>query len=233
MGPIKTTWRSALGRPGKTGIWILLVAFFTLVSIVGFYINTMAGSYETAIIESELKNHLSDEALQHLQDDVSKSAWQYSGVAEMLMEISGAMLIGIYFTMAIVIVLLSVMWIRDHGNDIAIYAVLGQSKGQIVALLLMEMAMISVAAIVPASILGLFLVNRFGPTLILSLRDQMGYQYFSAMQEMDNTMLYTKLSWQTAAQSGLLILLLLMIAVTILGTVAVQSRTANLFEQER
>lgn len=236
MNAFKIAWRSGMGRPGKTGLWILLVAFFSLASVVVFFVGDMADNYEKSIIQSHeetVQSAFGQEAADQLQVDVEAEAWLYSGVAGMLFKIAGVMLVGMYLTMGIVVVLMSVMWMRDHGHDMGIWVILGQSRGRIVARLLLEMLLVSLLGMIPGTGVGLVLVNRFGAGLILSLREHLGFSFYMSMQEMDSTMLYTKLPWQRALLSGNIVLGILMVVVMISCIVAVRRRPAALLEQER
>ena len=228
--------KSALGSRKKTLNWFLLVTVFTFVSIVGFYVTDMATQYETEIrAEFSAVEELvygKEHAENITAEDVEKAAWGYSDVANMLMKISDAMFWGIYITMLVVVLFMAVVWVRDHGSDIGIYIILGKSRLRIIAQLLLEMAIVSLTVMIPATVIGLSITNKFGARLLLMLRERLGYQYYMTMQEMDETMLYTKLSAQTVIKSDLLVLALLLAVVTILGLIAVYSRTSCLFEQE-
>lgn len=227
MLTFRSSFQSALGRRAKTAIWFLLVFFFTVVSILGFYFMNINQQYET-IIKNEYYNAEIWGDIEITED----IAVAYSGIAAMLIKISGAIFDGIYATMSVVLLCITLMWVRDHYGDIVIYIILGRSEFKIILQLLLEMSIVTLAAMLPATFVGLFMVNQYGAEILTRLREHMGYQFYSSIQETDRAILGHKLDFSIVMRSNLLVFMFLLAFVFLFGSAAVFRRKGQLFERE-
>lgn len=227
-----SSFQSAMGRGAKTTIWFLLVFLFTVVSIIGFYFTDMNKRYETSI-KSIYYNAAVWEEREEDIEITENIAVAYSGIAGMLIKISNVIFSGIYVTMSVVLLCITVIWVRDHHSDIGIYIILGRSKFKIILQLLLEMSIVTLAAMLPATFAGIFLVNQYGAGILTGLREHMGYQFYSSIQEMDKMILHSKLPFSAVMISNLMVFTLLLFFVSVLGVVAVFRRPGYLFEQDK
>lgn len=155
----------------------------------------------------------------------------FSGVAEMLLDISDGLLWGTVLLSLWILSLVTLLWLRSHARDMGIYIALGASKGQILGQLVLELALVGTVVIACAGILGMLLLNQTGRFLVLQLRNLLGYQFTSALQEMDAQLLQSVLPPQTVLLVCVLELGVLLLLTAGYGALLLRTRWRDLFER--
>lgn len=232
MHLLEASYKSALGRFRKNLVLCLMIFFCSFFSIIGFYFTYMSDAYRTEIYnrESELINSGNEENVMELIEDTDNSAWQYSGVAELLFNVSDYMLTGIYCTMFLVIILTYIIWIKDMSGIIGIYIVMGESKIRVVLRIIAENMCFTPIAVISGTAAGSFFVNNCGSGLLLNLREWMGYSYYSPLQELDEFVLYYNLPLGLSVISAGCVLLITLIISVIVSSGIVNKRLYYLFD---
>lgn len=231
MNSLYIAIKSSIGRIGKTLIWMLLVTSSSFFFCFGFYLENLANNYreEIKLREIETYNRNAENTDQEEIDEL-ETAWQYSGIAEMLMDISDKMLIIVYSSILVIVVLIAMIWVKDHDYDIGVYIVLGEKDHAIITKLLLEILLITIVSSLPAFLFSMFFLNMFGSKLIMMLRNAVGYQYLNEIQELDKSMLEYNLSALDLVRPELMLIILTLFVVFICSFMKVKAKYRNLFE---
>lgn len=155
----------------------------------------------------------------------------FSGVAEMLLDISDGLLWGTVLLSLWILSLVTLLWLRSHARDMGIYIALGAGKGQILGQLVLELALVGAVVIACAGLVGMLLLNQTGRFLVLQLRNLLGYQFTSALQEMDAQLLQSVLPPQTVLLVCALELGVLLLLTAGYGALLLRTRWRDLFER--
>jgi len=73
---------------------------------------------------------------------------------------------GTYFTAFFILLLMSVLWMRDHINEIGIYISLGTSKSSVIIHFFLEIVIISIISLLLSSCFGVWFVNSFKEKIV-------------------------------------------------------------------
>lgn len=155
----------------------------------------------------------------------------FSGVAEMLLDISDGLLWGTVLLSLWILSLVTLLWLRSHARDMGIYIALGAGKGQILGQLVLELTLVGAVVIACAGLVGMLLLNQTGRFLVLQLRNLLGYQFTSALQEMDAQLLQRALPPQTVLLVCALELGVLLLLTAGYGALLLRTRWRDLFER--
>lgn len=155
----------------------------------------------------------------------------FSGVAEMLLDISDGLLWGTVLLSLWILSLVTLLWLRSHARDMGIYIALGAGKGQILGQLVLELALVGAVVIACAGLVGMLLLNQTGRFLVLQLRNLLGYRFTSALQEMDAQLLQSVLPPQTVLLVCALELGVLLLLTAGYGALLLRTRWGDLFER--
>lgn len=166
-----------------------------------------------------------------VSSSLTSGAMGLSGVAEMLLDISDGLLWGTVLLSLWILSLVTLLWLRSHARDMGIYIALGASRRQILGQLVLELALVGVVVIACAGIVGMLLLNQTGPLLVIQLRNLLGYQFTSTLQEMDAQMLQRALPPQTVLLVCALELGVLLLLTAGYGALLLRTRWRELFER--
>jgi len=101
-------------------------------------------------------------------------------------------LLGTYFTAFFILLLMSILWMKDHINEIGIYISLGTSKSSVIIHFFLEIVIISVISLLLSSCFGLWFINSFKEQIVNLI---LGFNALGTVfQEVDTeaiSMLYT------------------------------------------
>lgn len=124
----------------------------------------------------------------------------------------------VYLSAIVILLLLTVLWMKSHYYEAGIYIALGMQKWKIVVYFLFEVIMILIIALAVSSIWGYILVERNGGNVINTIMEFLGIQFRN--QEVEHGAMKQLLSINNLLWSGFSVMIIT-IFTTLLSSISI------------